>query len=530
MINVQVGVVTDIIAASDSESVDASMSLSKLQYPSHMLLRFSLWDYLKTILLIILATAVGWLLHNIMSAVNLAMLYLLAVVISAVRYGYGAAMMCAALSVFVFNFFFIPPQLTFRVADAQYLLTFSALFVVGIVIADLTARVSFQAATAQRRAQDMTELYSLSRALSVSSGQAEIVATILKHVQQSFHAQAYLYLVGEQGELVAYPHAMPDEAQQQDVLKWTMQAGSSAGAGTEHFTEKAAYYIALKTAHETLGILVMILAPHAVYDVEFRQLAQAFASQSALALEAARLAAKARQAELLQERDKLQAALLSSISHDLRTPLVSIAGALGSLRDSNLHYNDSTRGDLIEGAWQEAERLNRLVGNLLEMTRLQAGTIRLKRDWYDLRELIGVARSQLAERLKGRDLQIQLPEDLPLLYVDFTLMTQVIVNLLDNALKYSPTDKCIDIRAYFDTQTVTIEVTDRGIGIPEQDIGQIFEKFYRAQNASIASGTGLGLSICQGIVEAHQGTICAGNRPKGGAIFRLMLPLGATNA
>jgi two-component system, OmpR family, sensor histidine kinase KdpD len=231
------------------------------------------------------------------------------------------------------------------------------------------------------------------------------------------------------------------------------------------------------------------------------------------------------QTALLREKEKLQSTLLNSISHDLRTPLVSITGALSSLKDDGQHLNEAARQDMLEAAYEDAERLNRLVGNLLEMSRLQAGSLQLKREFYDIQEIISVARAQLRNVLNKREVKVDIAPNLPLLWVDLVLFAQVLVNLLDNASKYSPVNSPIEIRAYPHKDSVIIEIADRGIGIPEEELRHIFEKFYRASTANGRSGSGLGLSICEGLVELHNGKIHAENRKDGGARFLIQFPV-----
>lgn len=229
--------------------------------------------------------------------------------------------------------------------------------------------------------------------------------------------------------------------------------------------------------------------------------------------------------KILQARENLERALLNSISHDLRTPLVSITGALDTLRDKVHTLADESRLELLDTAWEEAERLNRFVGNLLDMTRLESGAIKLKKELSDVQDLIGCALAALERRIGERGIDVRLPPDLPLVRMDMVLMTQVLVNLLDNALKYSPPDSGVEITARVDGGRLRIEMTDRGPGIPEQDLKRVFDKFYRIAVPEGAQGTGLGLSICKGIVEAHGGSIRAENRAGGGLRVTLTLPL-----
>lgn len=339
-----------------------------------------------SLLISLIATGIGLIVRYALaiSPVNVMMLYILAVAFCSLREGYGAAILTSCISVICFNFFFIPPEFTFHVADVQYLITFAGLFLVGFIIADLNARTRRQAEAASRREQETA---------------------------------------------------------------------------------------------------------------------------------------------LVREKEKLQSTLLNSISHDLRTPLVSITGALGSLKEEDSLLSEAARQDMLEAAYEDAERLNRLVGNLLEMSRLQAGSLQLKREYYDVQEIITVARTQLREVLKKREIKVTIEPNLPLLSVDLVLFAQVFVNLLDNANKYSPTDKPIEIRAYQSKGAVVIEIADRGIGIPEEELRHIFERFYRASSANGRTGSGLGLSICEGIVELHGGQIHAENRKDGGARFLIHVPI-----
>jgi two-component system sensor histidine kinase KdpD len=263
--------------------------------------------------------------------------------------------------------------------------------------------------------------------------------------------------------------------------------------------------------------------PGTLLTTEQRQTINAIAYQAALSIERASLAEQARQAELLRVTEKLQTALLNSISHDLRTPLVSITGALSSLREKSLKINQEDRASLLETAHGEAERLNRLVGNLLNMTRLEAGAIHLRLEPCDIQDAIGAALEQLGGRLDKRPVKIDLPQDLPLITMDFALFGQALVNLLDNAIKYSSKNTPIEVVVTQTMNTVDIDICDRGIGIPPEDLERVFDKFYRVQRPESVNGTGLGLAICRGIVEAHGGTIQALNRSGGGTIIRVRL-------
>ncbi len=257
---------------------------------------------------------------------------------------------------------------------------------------------------------------------------------------------------------------------------------------------------------------------------DLRQTFYAFANQAALAVEQACLVEQARQAELHQATEKLQTALLNSISHDLRTPLVSITGALSSLREESININEEDRSNMLETAYGEAERLNRLVGNLLNMTRLEANAIHLRLEPCDIQDVIGSALDQLEERLEKKPIVVTLPEGLPMVSLDFALFGQVLVNVIDNAIKYSLKDTQIDIDVSQSEKEITIRISDRGIGIPDEDLERIFDKFYRVSRPENVNGTGLGLAICKGIIEIIGGKISAANREGGGTVISLALP------
>ena len=482
--------------------------------------------YLQAAGIVLAATLMGAFVNSVttLNPANLVMFYLLAVVIVALRLGYGPAMLSAAAGVIAFNFFFVPPQRALRVADAQYLLTFLGLFCVGVVIASLTSRVRNQTEAAQRRERETAQLYSLSRELSAVMEQDVIVQRIVSRAGQTFQCQTALYLPkAGQLQITAQTAPPPGKQDENEAVKWAYQHGQPSGCGTENMPDAAGHYVPLISAQKVIGVLALYQQQD--MPLEQQRLLDAFATQSAMAIEAVQLGEEAQQARLLREKEKLQAAVLNSISHDLRTPLVSITGTLSSLLQGDVLFDEHSRLELLTGAYSEAERLNRLVGNLLDMSRLEAGSMKLKRELYDLSEVIAVARSQLREQLSRRQVIISFSDDLPMIPVDLTLFAQVFVNLLDNAMKYSSPDLPIEIRATRSDASVQITVADHGIGIPERDMPHIFEKFYRASTVNGQGGSGLGLSICQGIVEAHGGTIEAKNRAEGGTCFLINLPL-----
>jgi len=486
--------------------------------------------YLWAILLVALMTSLNTLFHTRISPTNLVMTYLLTVVIAAVFLGRGPAVLASILSVLVFDFFFVPPYLTFAVSDTEYFLTFLGLFGVGLIISQLTARLRDQVEMTKRRADDTTALYGLSRDLAAAAGMDGILGAITQNVSQTFDREVVIFQPDDvaQGRLKPYsynPNFNPDE-NENAVAVWTFQRGQSAGRGTDTLSAAEARYLPLKTARGVVGVLGVKpkdVSKH--LSPEQARLLEAFASQAALAIERVQLADQARQAQLLQATEKLQTALLNSISHDLRTPLVSVTGVLSSLQESGDSMDEETRKNLLETAGEEADRLNRLVGNLLNMTRIEAGAMRVSRELCDVQDVIGTALEQVSNRLVERQVKIEIPEDLPLVPMDFVLIEQVLVNLLDNAVKYSTSQQLIEVKARTSRESLEINIMDRGVGIPPEDLEKVFDKFYRVQRPESVSGTGLGLAICKGIVEAHRGSIRAENRTGGGTTMTVTLPL-----
>lgn len=487
--------------------------------------------YVQSAALVIAGTALSALVRPFFSPTNLVMIYLLTVVLAALYLGRGPSFLAAILSVLAFDFFFVPPPLTLAIAEAEYLLTFAALLVVGLVISSLTVRVREQAGAASRRAAQTAELYALSRDLAAAIDLDAILQAVLAHIGKTFGREAAVLLPTSQGDTVEPRAASPAFALDENQLAvavWAFKHGQPAGHGTDTLPSADIRCLPLKTARGVVGVLgVKPIHPTSLVTPDQRELLQAFASQAALAIERVQLAEQAQRAELLQVAEKLRTTLLNMISHDLRTPLVSITGALSSLQEKDVEFDEATRRSLIENAREEAERLNRLVGNLLDMTRIEAGALQLTSEPCDAQDVIGSALEQAERWLERRPVTVDVPVDLPLVPMDFVLMVQVLVNLLDNAVRYSPPDSSIEVRARVDGSELQIQVADRGTGIPPADLERVFDKFYRVQRPGSVSGSGLGLSICKGIVEAHGRRIRAQNREGGGTLVTLALPLNA---
>jgi len=492
-------------------------------------LHSSISRYVWSILLVAMATVFGFIIGGRISPTNLVMVYLLVVVIAAVYLGRGPAIIASLLGVLAFDFLFIVPYFSFAVSDTQYIITFIALFLVGLVISQLTARASEQAQAARQREAETAELYDLSRDLASSADIESILNQLKKHLEQTFERTIAILLPNQN---VLEVKISSDDLKLSDeeiaVADWVYRHAEPAGRHTNTLPAAQLRYLPLKTASGVVGVLGVGKPATSNIDLSpaQRRLMESFANQGAQAIERATLEEQTQKISLMQSAEKLQNALLNSISHDLRTPLVAITGALTALDENYIGLDESARNSLIDNARGEADRLNRLVGNLLNMTRIESGAIKLNLEPSDVQDLIGTAIEQLGARASKHQINIHIPADFPLVQMDFSLMVQVIVNLLENAIKYSAENSLIEVSASAADSKARLKIFDRGVGIPTDDLNRIFDKFYRVQRPENVSGTGLGLSISKGIVEAHGGIIRALNRENGGTVIEIELPLG----
>lgn len=482
--------------------------------------------YLLTFVIIIATTLIDIFINPFVFPATLVTLYLIGISAAATYLGYRPAVIATILSVASFFFFFVPTSVDTPIEILPYIMILIGLLLAGIIMTRFISRALESAEYANRHADQMMELYSLSRDLSTTIAFDGIIDTIMTHVEHTFQAEVCIFLT--QDDALKLYKSMPNFPASQiesAAADKAYQLGQATGKCTPTHADAKALYVPLRTAHKKVGVMGVAFIEPAPPTLDQHRLLDAFGNQAALAIEASRLVEQAHQVRLAHEREKLQSALLDSISHDLRTPLVSITGALSGLRDEASLYDRQAQRELIDDAWSDLERLNRLVENLLEMSRLQSGELKLNRDWHDLDEIIAVARGQLRDRLRDYRIVTHIQKEVALTYVDFTLMVQVLVNLLDNAAKYAVDNPVIEICTMTQDACIVFQIADHGPGIPESELPHIFTKFYRASNVAQYNGTGLGLSICAGIVEAHNGTIRAYNRPEGGAIFEVRLPM-----
>jgi two-component system, OmpR family, sensor histidine kinase KdpD len=482
-------------------------------------------QYLWSAAVVLVCTLLCWAMQGRFDRSNLIMVYLLGVAFVASRHGRGASAFTALLSVAAFDFFFVPPHLTLVVADTQYLITFGVMLLVSVLISTLAARVRAQADAAQQREQRTQVLYAMSRDVAAARIAEEVARAAIRHVSDVFGGNVAVLVPGAAGALEpAGEDAMAGDAREKAVAQWAFDHGHAAGLGTDTLPGASAVWVPLRGMQAVLGVLGLrpdpALLPLRPDQVD---LLEALVRQAASGLERARLADEAQQARVAVEAERLRSTLLSSVSHDLRTPLATITGAASSLlQDASL--GDGSRRELQEAIYEEAVRLNRLVTNLLDMTRLESGSLQLNRDWHSVEELVGSALARLEPGLKDRAVRVTIPADLPLVPVDGVLVEQALVNLLENAVKYAGNDAAIDVTARVLDGAVEVEVADEGPGLPAGAEERVFEKFYRAESAP--RGFGLGLPICRAIATAHGGRIRAERREPRGARFRLTLPLG----
>ncbi|MBI5301990.1 MAG: sensor histidine kinase KdpD [Chloroflexi bacterium] len=484
--------------------------------------------YAGAIVVVSVCTALGALLSHVFGEANIVLLFLLGVVLVAARFGLGPSITASVLSVLAFDFFFINPRLSFAVADVQYLLTFGVMLVVATTISTLTARYQQFAEVAHERERRTAALYELSRDLAGTSSRERLAHIATQHVHRVFNSQVTILLPDHLGALTPTQTSAPAfelDTNEQGVAEWVFTHSQSAGLGTETLPGARALYMPLAASRKTIGVIGVqpadakrFLAPEQFHLLE------TFANQTALALERNRLAEQARQAQVQIETERLRNSLLSSVSHDLRTPLAAITGASSTLLEGEMDVDADARRELAQTIYDEAERLNRLIRNLLDMTRIESGAIRVKPEWNSLEEVIGAALARLDSRLRGRTVTTCLPDTLPLVPFDSVLIEQVLINLLENAIKYTPPASPIEINASVVGEHVVVQVADHGPGIAPGDEERIFDKFYRAPGVTNSGGVGLGLTVCRGIVQAHDGKIWVANRAEGGAVFHVQLP------
>jgi len=472
-----------------------------------------------------LVTLVSLPLRSLLNPVNLAMLYLLGVVAVAMRSSRRVAFFASVLSVAAFDFFCVPPYLTFAVSDSEYLPTFAVMLVVGLVISSLTVRIRLQAAHAAEREAHTQALYKLTSALSGEMHWMEAARIATRIASEVFGSRIVLFF--PDGGKISFRRRttedLPLPSNEEAIAQWVFDHGKKAGKGTDTLPGATALYLPLRGSQSVLGVLAALPSESARLDSpELLRFLEIFASQTAIAIERIQAALAARDAQLRADTEEMRSSLLSAVSHDLRTPLAAITGAASSLRSQRHQLSEETQQELLESIEEEAERLSRLVTNLLDMTRLESGRVCVRREWHPLEEIVGAALTRLGRVLEGRQVTTELPSSL-MVSADDVLLEQVIWNVLENAAKYTPKGSPIAITARGENGGVTIEIADSGPGFAPGEEQRIWNKFYRGRSEG-TRGAGLGLAVCRAIVVAHGGRIEAKNLPQGGAVIRIWLP------
>jgi two-component system sensor histidine kinase KdpD len=474
-----------------------------------------------------LAAAVAAPLHAVFELSNIVMVFLLAVVVAAVRYGRGPAVLAAFLSVASFDFLYVPPRFSFSVADVQYLVTFAVMLVVALVIGQLTAVLKWQARVATLREERVGALYRISRELSGALMAEQIAEIAARFLASEFDARSALMVANLQDRVLP-PVASPALPENIDpgIAQWAFDHAQPAGQGTDTLPASSILYVPLKAPMRLRGVLaVEAREPARLAGPEQRRLLETCASLLAISLERIHYVDVAQSTTVQMESERLRNSLLAAISHDLRTPLAALVGMADTLVLADA-ATDIGRADVAHNIRAAALRMNSQVSNLLDMARLQSGQVQLNRQWLPLEEAIGSALRAMEGTLDRRRIRVRLPADLPLLHVDPALFERVLCNLLENAQKYTPAGTRIGIGAAVAGDRVKIVVDDDGPGLPKHREEAVFQMFERGRKESATPGVGLGLAICRAIVGAHGGTITGETCAAGGARFTIDLPRG----
>ncbi len=476
--------------------------------------------YGQTLLATAVITALAAGLLNVFDLANVVMIYLLLVVLVSIRYGRRAGILASVASVLAFDFFFVSPRWSFSVADTQYLFTFGLLLAVALIISQLASRLRFEARVATYRERRTRALYELGRELAGALTVDAVLEISQRQLAGLFQAGIHIFMPTREDVLPDDPVPAPFDA---GVARWVFSREEPAGLGTRTLPGNAAYYLPLKAPMRVRGVLALVPAETAlVFLPEQQRLLDACASQIAQSLERLHFVEIAQEALVVMSAERLRNGVLSAVSHDLRTPLTTLTGLVGLLENPDLPAQD--HGDLVRTVQGEIQRMSRQVGNLLEMARLQSG-VQLKREWQLLDDVVGAALAASEHTLHQHKVAVTLAPDLPMLQLDAVLIERVLVNLLENAAKYTPPGSTVTLSARLEAGQVLVSVCDDGPGLPPGRAERLFDKFTRGQVESTTPGVGLGLAICRTIVEAHGGRLHAANREPCGAEFSFTLPV-----
>ncbi len=477
-----------------------------------------------------LCTAIGGLIFPYFDRTDIAMIYLLGIVATSTRTGRMAALITTFLSVAAFDFFFVPPYFTFAVSDVRFIVTFGVMFAVAYVITRLTLQIREQAEASRKREQSTAALYAHSRELTRERKKERIFDISIRHISDVFKCRVVILTAADDGTLASPENAhgtFPIDGNESGVAGWVFDNRQPAGLGTDTLPGAKALYLPMIASSGIVGVIgILPLNTGEGFTHEDIHFLESFVNQTAMAIERVMLAKEAHQERLKAEAQNVRNTFLSSVSHDLRTPLAVVAGAASTLLEKDASLEVSDRMELLRTIHEETDRLERIIRNVLNLTRLESGSISVKKEWQPLEEIIGAVLNRLSERLHGRPLEVKIPPDMPLIPFDTLLMEQVFSNLMENALRHTPPGTAVEITVKPGKSEVLVEISDNGPGIPEHEKETIFRKFTRSTNTRM--GAGIGLSICRAIIEAHGGKIWVENLPGKGAAFKFIIPIDGT--
>ena len=489
--------------------------------------------YIVALLAIALALGIGKAMQPLLGIENADLVFLTAVVGVAVRYGLIPSLLATVAASLCYNFFFLPPVYTFTITDPTNVAAFVLFTVVAVIVSNIAARGRTHTVTALERVRTIESLYAFSRKLAGVGPLDDALWATTYQTALMLKVRVVL-LLPEDGSIAVKAGYPPEDTLEEADLaaaRWAWEKDRTAGRDSDTLPGAKWLFLPMRTGRGTIGILgIDREGPGALLTADQRRLLDALIDQAALAIERVRLVEDIDRVKRTMETERLRSALLTSISHDLKTPLASVLGAAGALRDMAKSLDDAAKADLLATIIDEAERLNRFIANLLDMTKLESGAVVPNATPHDVGEIVGSAIRRASKILAKHNVEVDIAADLPMVSVDAVLLEQVLFNLLDNAAKYAPAETTIGIRSRRDADAVGIQVLDQGSGIPDGDLERIFEKFYRAQKGDrVRPGTGLGLAISRGFIEAMRGSISSGNRTDtSGAVFTITLPVVQT--
>jgi len=483
-------------------------------------------SYGITVLFVMLATIVCLLGRHFLVLTDLAIAYLYVIVVSALLFRRGPAVFASALSVLAFDFFFVPPVFQLNIADVHYIFTFCMMFFVGLLVATLAARIRRERQNSIERERRTAALFALSRDLGRATDELEAAGELVRHSAAAFDANATLLMADTDGTLkiAANVGTTTSGRREQLAIALTYEHGLVAGYGTNRYPDAKIVSVPMAAAGVTVGVLAVEVLSTSVFGDAQREMLESFGRQGGVCVAGLRSAMELKLAEMQVRTEAVRSALLTSVSHDLRTPLAVITEAATMLRDDAELLSPSQRTDMVATVCEEAERMDRLVANLLDMTRLESGKLTLRREWVSCEELVGAALNIAKSKTTHLTISTNLEPDLPLVAVDASLVEQLLANIFENAAKYAGPHATVNIAARAHESGLILEVADDGPGIPPGSEERIFEKFHRAGSNSVG-GSGLGLAICRAIADIHGCAISASNRAAGGAVFSLTIPI-----